>query len=150
MPDGWYQAGVYFTQPTYNNGYTGTDTGSVVPNMPMTNMNGLGNARGFNCLNCAPKIPSFAGPQLGYVMIDEGDPPVGVPWGMEKEGSMMYNRGVEYLRSGNWEQGKDLGFSFFRNPLEESFVWRYRKPLVIGGVAVAGLALLGLASSLLG
>ena len=141
MPEGWYQAGAYFTQPAYNNGYTGTDTGAVTMNGP------------FNCLNCAPHMmppPPTAGTQLGFVMIDEGKPPVGVPWGMIKEGPMVFNREVEYLRTGNFEAGGNLGFSFFKNPLEESFVWRYRKPIVIGGIAVAGLALLGLASSLLG
>lgn len=137
MPEGWYQAGVYTTQPAYNNGYTATDLGRT----------------GFNCLNCAPHQmppPPTAGTQLGFVMIDEGQPPTGVPWGMIKEGDMVFNRNVEYLRTGNFEAGGNLGFSFFRNPLEESFVWRYRKPIVIGGVAIAGLALLGFASSLLG
>ena len=71
MPTGWYQAGVYTTQPAYNNGYTGTDLGRA--------------GQGFTCLNCPPTHHSnpTAGTQLGFVMIDEGKPPVGVPWGMK-------------------------------------------------------------------
>lgn len=135
MPPGWYQAGVYTTQPAYNNGYTGEDRDN------------LGRSAPFNCLNCAPKMP-FAGPQLGFVMIDEGEKPVGVPWGTIREGDMVFNRNVDYLTTGNGPSG--LGFSLpsFPNPLEDYWLWRHRRGVMLAGAGVVGLMALSLIGSL--
>lgn len=159
MPAGVYQAGVFSTQPQWGLGASQGQPSLFHRLMVKVGLvkNGKSkvaqkqaqfrdaNSKEFKCLNCPGQ---FSGTTLGFVMQDEGDPPTGVPWGMIKEGPMVFNRNVEYLRTGNFYPPKAgmqpvAGLSF-ENPFAMSWTWQHRKALVLTGVGVVGLAALSL------
>lgn len=143
MPEGMYQAGVFSSQPNLG-GTGGLGFFGKLANKIKSSVKPVRKdlREGLKCLNCPEQFSGMKA-TLGFVMQDEGDPPVGVPWGMIKEGPMVFNRNVEYLRTGNFEQGTPLGFSF-DNPLEASWMWTHRKAIVLTGVGIVGLAALSL------